>query len=308
MAFRLTPEDLDVLATIAEYRILGVRHISALHQRNPAAFRRRLRRIEDEGLIRIATQGYQQGLGRPESLVSLSEKGADLLRGNRLIDADVPTDRITADKIRCLEHHLLINEFRVQLMQIDRIVPSLSVHFLSTFSPKLYRSSKDRPLIHERFRPREDSDECVEFTPDGVFAITHMEASRTVLLFLEVDMDTETVASPQPCSTDVRQKVVVYKALFRSERYRRYEQMWNCRFRGFRLLFLTCNISRMATLCRLICEMQPSDFIWLTDQQSLTSQGVGAPIWAPAGLIDTPRKSILGSCAPTAAPLPAEVT
>ena len=195
MAFRLTPEDLDVLATIAEYRILGVRHISALHQRNPAAFRRRLRRIEDEGLIRIATQGYQQGLGRPESLVSLSEQGAGLLKGNRLLDADVPTDRITADKIRCLEHHLLINEFRVQLMQVDRVVPSLSVRFLSTASPKLYRSSNDRPLIHERFRPREDSHEWVEFTPDGVFAITHTKAGRTVLFFLEVDMGTETSVS-----------------------------------------------------------------------------------------------------------------
>ena len=118
MAFRLTPEDLEVLATIAEYRILGVRHITTLHQRSPVAFRRRLRRMEDEGLIRIATRGYQQGLGRPESLVSLSEKGAGLLKGNRLIDIDVPTDRITADKIRCLEHHLLINEFRVQLMEV----------------------------------------------------------------------------------------------------------------------------------------------------------------------------------------------
>lgn len=272
------------------------------------AFRRRLRRMEDEGLIRIATRGYQRARGRPEGLVSLREKGAGLLKGNRLIDADVPTDRITADKIRCLEHHLLINQFRVQLMQVSRVVPSLSVRFLSTASPKLYRSSNDRPLIHERFRLREDSDERVEFTPDGVFAITHIEISRTVLFFLEVDMGTETVASPQPCSTDGQQKVVAYKAFFRSERYRRYEQMWNCRLIGFRLLFLTCNTSRMATLCRLICEMRPSDFIWLTDQQSLTSQGIWAPIWALGGLFGAPRKSILGSCAPTAVPLPAEVT
>jgi hypothetical protein len=78
-----------------------------------------LRRLKDEGLIRIATRGYQQGLGRPESLVSLREKGAGLLKGNRLIDANVLTDFITADKIRCLEHHLLINEFRVQLMQLN---------------------------------------------------------------------------------------------------------------------------------------------------------------------------------------------
>ena len=307
MAFRLTPEDLAVLATIAEYRILGLRHITTLHRRSPVAFRRRLRRMEKEGLIRIATRGYQRARGRPEGLVSLSEKGVGLLKTNRLIEAEVPTDRITADTIRCLEHHLLINEFRVQLMQVNRVVPSLSVRLLSSTSPTLYGSSNDRPLIHERFRPREDSDECVEFTPDGVFAITHAEANRTVLFLLEVDMGTETVASPRPLSTDVRQKVVNYKALFRTERYRRYEETWNCRFRGFRLLFLTCTASRLATLCRLICEMQPSEFIWLADQQSLTSHGVWAPIWAPGGLIDTPRKSILGSYAPDPAPTPADV-
>lgn len=164
-----------------------------------------------------------------------------------------------------------------------------------------------RPLIHERFRPRPDSDECVDFTPDGVFSITHAEASRTVLFFLEVDMGTETVVSSQPFAADVRQKVVNYKALFQTEHYRRYKQVWNCRLRGFRLLFLACNASRMALLCRLICEMQPADFVWLTDQRSLTSQGVWAPIWAPGGLLNAPRKSILGSQAPVPAPAPIEL-
>jgi hypothetical protein len=118
-------------------------------------------------------------------------------------------------------------------------------------------------------------------------------------------MGTETVVSSQPSTADVRQKVVNYKALFRTESYKRYEHVWNCHLRGFRLLFLACGAGRMATLCRLTSAMQPSDFVWLTDQQSLTSQGVWAPIWAPGGLLDAPRKSILGACAPTAAPVPA---
>lgn len=307
MAFRLTPEDLDVLASIAEHRILGVRHITLLHRRNPAAFRRRLRLMQDQGLIRIATQGFQRGLGRPERLVSLCEKGVDLLKAKQLLDADIPTDRVTADRIRCLEHHLLINEFRIQLTQVNRIAPALTVRFLSSMSPKLYQSSVDRPLIHERITPPTDSDRWIEFTPDGVFTIRNAEADKTVLFFLEADMGTETVASPRPFSPDIRQKVVNYKAYFLGKCYKHYEQMWNCQFRGFRLLFLTHNKGRLTTLCRLIGEMQPSEFIWLTDQADLLSKGAWAPIWAPGGRVNALTKSILGSQMPNPAPPPASL-
>jgi len=307
MAFRLTTEDLEILASIGEYRILGIRHLITLHQRNAAAFRRRIRRMEDQDFIRIATQGYRRGLGRPESLVSLNDKGVCLLKDKGLVDADTPTDRVTADKIRCLEHHLLMNELRVQLAQVSRVVPALTVRFLSSMSPKLYQSSTERPLIHERVPPQEGSDQWIEFTPDGVFLIRDAEASKTVLFFLEVDMGTETVASPQPFNPDVHQKVVNYKTYFMREHYRHYEQMWNCRLNGFRLLFLTHNTGRMATLCRLIGEMQPSEFIWVTDQRSLLSQGIWAPIWVPGGLINLPRKSILGSRTPDPAPAPADL-
>lgn len=302
MAFRLTPKDLDVLASIAEHRILGVHHVTVLHQRNAAAFRRRLRLMQNQGLIRIATRGNQRGLGRPERLVSLCERGVELLKANRLLDANIPTDRVTADRIGCLEHHLLINEFRIQLAQVNRIAPNLSERFLSSMSPKLYQSSANRPLIHERIPPPTDSDQWIEFTPDGVFVIRNTEDGKTVLFFLEADMGTETVASPQPFAPGVRQKVVNYKTYFLGKRYKHYEQTWNCRFRGFRLLFLTHNAGRLATLCRLIGEMQPSEFIWLTDQASLLSNGAWAPIWAPGGRINALPQSILGSQMPNPAP------
>ena len=307
MAFRLTSDDLDMLASIADHRILPIRHVRILHQRNLAALRRRLRIMADQGLIRVATQGYRPSAGRPESLVSLLNSGVDLLKKRRLLDADVPAEHVTADRLGCLEHHLLLNEFRVQMAHVNRIVPTLTVRFLSSMSPKLYQTSAGRSAIHERFRPKDDSGEWIEFTPDGVFAIRHAEAGKTVLLFLEVDMGTETVASPQPFCPDIRQKIVNYKAYFQLCGYKRYEQTWNCRLNGFRLLFLTHNTARLATLARLVREMRPSEFIWLTDQQSLMSQGVWAPIWAPAGLTDTALKSILGSQTPNPTPTPADL-
>jgi hypothetical protein len=48
-------------------------------------------------------------------------------------------------------------------------------------------------------------------------------------------------------------------------------------------------------LCRLVQEMPPSDFIWLTDQQRMFTHGLSAKIWARSGKQDSNRESILGN-------------
>ncbi len=117
----------------------------------------------------------------------------------------------------------------------------------------------------------------------------------TLLFFLEVDMGTETIASRRPGGGDVRQKIVVYQSCFRGGLYKRYEPILGARLRGFRVLVLAHTSSRLAALCRLVRETPPSDFVWLTDQERMFSQGIWAPIWARGGHIDSPPQSILGT-------------
>jgi hypothetical protein len=40
--------------------------------------------------------------------------------------------------------------------------------------------------------------------------------------------------------------------------------------------------------------MQPSDFIWLVDQERMFSHGLSAKIWARGGRNEDPPQSILG--------------
>ena len=264
-------------------------------------------RLEGRGLVLIARHLAGEGRGRPEGLVSLREEAVELLRDNGVIRAEAPRGDFAADRIRCLDHLLLANDFRVQLAQVQRIVPALAVQFLSPLSLRPREPSDDRPLVHERFRLDDDCGSWVQFTPDGVFSITHSGPVKALLFFLEVDMGTEALASPRRCGQDVRQKIVNYQAYFRLRRYKRYERIWGCRLRGFRLLFLAHSAARKVALCRLVREMPPSGFIWLTDRGSLLSQGVWAPIWAQGGRLDLPPQSILGSQAPGPAPCPADL-
>jgi len=307
MGFRFNGTDQELLTSIAEHRLLSVSQLTILHQRNADGLRRRLRFLREHGLVEIASRGFGGGQGRPENVVSLREAGVDLLKAKGVIDAAVPCDRATAEKISCLEHELLVNDFRVQLAQMQRIVPALGIQFLSPTSAMLPRSSGDKPLSREKIRTNDGRGDWIEFIPDGVFTTTHEELRKTLLFFLEVDMGTEPLARKRRSAQDIRQKIINYQICFQSRRYKRYEKILRCQMRGFRLLFLANHPTRLATLCRLVREMSPSDFIWLTDREHVMSGGIWAPIWAHGGRDAEPLESILGTKTPEPCPKPSDL-
>jgi len=120
-------------------------------------------------------------------------------------------------------------------------------------------------------------------------------------------MGSESLSSQKRTGKDVRQKIAHYQAYFRGQHYRRYERLWGSSLRGFRLLFLANSVPRTTALCRLIERTASTDFIWLTDQASMLSKGVWAPIWIRGGRHDGPFHSILGSRAPRPSPSPADM-
>lgn len=304
MAFRLTRSDRETLACIAEHRVLVARQIIALRRGSTQGTRRRLAALEKACLVKAVAPRYGRGRGRPEKLISLTEEGVEVLRADDILDCDVPTHRVTADKIRCLDHQLLVNWFRIQLSVVERIVPSLSVRFLAATSPFLEYGADERPSIAEQAPPNGSEVSTRGFIPDGVFSIADDSRNKTVLFFLEVDMGTESLASPRRDRHDVRQKILNYQAHFRSQRYKRYERVWSCSLRGFRLLFVSHTAERLAAICRLVWDMRPTDFVWLTDHSRLISNGAWGEIWARGGGMNAPLESILDSRMPVSPPKP----
>ena len=52
--------------------------------------------------------------------------------------------------------------------------------------------------------------EPVYFEPDAAFSIYDSNQNKTLLFFLEVDLNTETLAGPKRILTDIRQKIINY--------------------------------------------------------------------------------------------------
>ncbi len=287
---KIPENDWELLRFIDNFKVLTVIQLSALSRRSPQVIRRRLRALSEQGFISTQQRAYGNRRGRPEDLILLSEAGYSVLHKQTGRNGKCQNnDKYAAPEF--VEHELLVNWFFIHLIQIERQIPQLSVHYFT----QNYSTDEDSPSTEHMIRVQlPGDDDKLEFIPDGIFTVSDSASNKTLLFFLEVDMGTQTLASPARGLKDVRQKIVNYQNLFRSGRYKQYERFFNARLNGFRLLFVTHSPSRLKTLCQLTASMPPSDFIWLTDRDRLFSSGLADEIWVRGGSLDRQLYTILG--------------
>ncbi len=125
MSFRLRESDCKIIECIAEYSILTMPQITAIFQKNKQTMRGRLRELKREGLVNVTNREFGQTRGRPESLLGSTERGLDIIKEKGLIDKDVPYENVSPVSIRRVDHQILLNQFRIHLNQIERVLPRL---------------------------------------------------------------------------------------------------------------------------------------------------------------------------------------
>lgn len=207
MSFRLIEKDCKTLECIAEYRMLTVSQIAAMFHKKRQVARRRLRDLEEKGLVEVAGYEFGRGRGRPEKSMGLTKHGVDLLKDKGLLKQDIPYEKVLADGLVFTDHQLLMNWFRIHLNQVEKMVPRVSVKFLAHNSPFLPQGPNGRIFITDYSPVPDFGAHGIKFTPDAVFGISDSIADKTCLYFLEVDRGTETVASPRRDMGDIRQKM-----------------------------------------------------------------------------------------------------
>jgi len=302
MGKKLTRKQLDLLGHLATYQLFSAEQVAVLQELCLQASRKRLRELVALGLLEGRPHGYGRGRGRPARIHSPTNKGAAHLRSSGQDGTERIRDLHFPEKPVAVDHQILLIWRLLHLPHLEKVLPQLRVHLVAQPRPlgeSLQRVASPRS---GRGEPRSLS----ATIPDAVFSITCAEQSKTILFFLEVDMATETMASLARTNRDFRSKLLRYQEHFRSGRYKAYHALCHCQLRGFRLLVVANSRSRLASLCRLVREMPPSDFVWLTDQASLFAEGISAAIWARGGHLDSPPQSIVGLTFCRAAPLQIE--
>ena len=284
MAERRTLSQGDMLRYLATYRLLTADQLALLRDITLRGARKGLSKLEGLGFIEARQVAYGQARGRPARAYSLSHKGIHHLKESDPDWEGVPLD-LWRDEAASA-HQLLLNWFLLHVLHLPQALPQLEVQMLN--------DALALPMVSPEVRPASSIAVPGGTIPDAIFAIPCEEQGKTLLFFVEIDRDTESLASPTRGSRAFRDKILHYQQLFRSGMYRRYEIPLQCNLRGFRLLVLTLSPRRLAGLCRLTRQTPPSDFIWLTDQASLFREGLAAAVWARGGRPDIPRRSIVG--------------
>jgi hypothetical protein len=292
--FRLNRKDLQLMAMIAEHKVLSLEQIALAHGRSKDAVGRRLNQIQQEGNLTSHTRGFGRGRGRPEKLVSVSSEGVRILRDKGMLPPGMSNEEVLFTESDKTDHLLLLNWLLVHLAVLRREVTFLSVNHVSSVLARATLDNDGLPLIHSQVR-LPGTDKPVVFEPDAVFSIHHKESGKSLLFSLEVDRGTQDLANPDRSSGDIRQKILCYRQHFEQGGYKKYERLWSATFNGFRLLFLTDSYPRLVNLCKLVRDMPPCDFVWLSEQQELLQKGLHGPIWVRGGDENKPRQSIFGS-------------
>jgi hypothetical protein len=202
---------------------------------------------------------------------------------------------------------LLVNDVRIQLVQLGRLMRAIRIRFLAPTSPYLRKTGDGRLMTHERIERWPGANEWIEFISDGVLTLRHETLGKTLLFFLEVDRGTEPLSTRGKRRACMQVKFDNYQKFFRGAGYKRYENVCDSALRGFRVLVITTTDVRLAALCRLLREVPSSDFVWLTTRNQLIERGCWAPIWTMASRSDDSPLSILGSQTPRPCPGPSEL-
>ena len=129
---KITKNSYDILTQLAECQILTISQISAFNQRSRQVIRRTIRSLGREGFIASKEQGYGQGKGRQEKIISLTTKGIEFLRDEGILSDNATFMKKNSTDSILFNHHLLVNWFHIHLIHMERVIRRLSVNFLSS--------------------------------------------------------------------------------------------------------------------------------------------------------------------------------
>jgi len=290
----MNANDYKILETVAEFRVLTPSQISVFFRKNKQVVWRRLHILEKEGMIQVVKREFGRRRGRPENSLGLTECGFKVLKEKEILDEKITYEKVSSVSTDNTDHQSLLNWFRIHLEHIEKALPRMKIKVMAYNSPFLPKCPNDRIFI-TNFLPCSDNERGIKFTPDAVICTNDSVTGKSCLFFLEVDCGTETIASPKRDMTDIRQKISNYGTYFDSLGYKHYEDVFKNNFNGFRLLFLTHTSGRLAALCKLTQEIPSTDFVWLTDFNSIIEKSISDRIWVKGGHLQCPRHSIIGS-------------
>ena len=291
-----------MLQAVLEFGILTTSHIARLFFPTIKKANRRLRILTDAGLL-IWQEKPGSSFGRRERVYSLRKKGVEAIADGD-VDGAYPRNRSTRHlqtNLLLLNHRLATNEFIIDLM----LACQEQGKYTCSFIPEQIHMKVDRKkrkttaYIADQAPDIEHPGRKIDFIPDAVICLGNTEGKKA-LLFLEMDMATQSLTGQTGAGYTVVNKLRAYTGYMASQGYSRYNDVFGYDFSGFRLLWVTTDSSRMGHVIELSLRVNgrgfsAADFTWLAMQEDVSEGTALEPIWCRADREDHTTWALVGT-------------
>ena len=295
---RIKTKSIKMLSVIADYRLMSATQLSVYFGITKQAVWNNIRKLHSTGAIKEIQKEFGRSRGRPEAMYGLTELGVQDLRKKGILNQDPDNKFVLADNLKAVEHQILLNWFRLHLAGANRQNKVLFEDVPTNSS--LYWKDNDHKKLYYDCQPfTTAAGKEITLIPDLAMRTIDRDSGKSLLFFVEIDRGTENLKGPdRTYQRDITGKIINYMYNWGGDIYKLYEQVWKCKFNGFRVLFVANTPKNCTRLCDVVSNLGDlCNFVWITDIEALFDAGIGSHIWYAGGVRSSCRQSILDSLA-----------
>jgi hypothetical protein len=260
---RLTDRDGKIIHLVYTHRFIRSHHIVALIGGSPQQILRRLQSLYHHGYLerpRAQINSYHRG-GSRRIAYGLGNKGGVFLKQTLGVAFRKASwnEKNQAVGRMFLEHALLVSDV---MATIEIACRKANVRFIA--EDELLKPQIERPL---RWNVRLGSRAKVGVVPDRVFAIEYPDSVGAAIranFFLEADRGTMPVQRSNVTQSSFHRKMLAYEATWAQSIHRT-----RFGFSRFRVLAVTTNAARVASLVRACAQLKSGHGLFLFADRSI---------------------------------------
>ena len=121
------------------------------------------------------------------------------------------------------------------------------------------------------------------FVPDAVLCITNVSQKKKALIFFEMDRETTTLKKIGGKSKNVQTKIASYSSFWESKNFKKYDEVFDYSFSGFRLLWVALTQRRIDAVSKFCSQEGLGDSAWLSTINEIETKGVFGKVWTVLG-------------------------
>lgn len=265
----LTARDLEVPELVQNYRYLTTSQIKTLLYPSIQKTQTRMLKIYKSGLVKRFPFPI---------LIREGGKGEYVYHLGKL-------PRLSFSK---LVHTVRLNDIRIAF---EKGCQNSGIIQLVEFIPE-YKKMSIRPKNneHKGYDGSEDKEEAWDklttkkhIIPDGVMCMENPSRQKRALFFIEVDLGSEKITTTKKDQYSLMKKMLVYREWLREKNHSPYCKYFDYDFKGFRVLVIMNNQTRIRKLRKELCKNNIRKFIYITEQTEIKSESILKHIWQIPG-------------------------